>query len=90
VLGVVVLDETLQAGGPEVFALAAAVVVVIVATAALARGEAATLATGGDERVTSVHGPETALDANSRAPAAVMSEAHPAVRPPTRVPQVLY
>ncbi len=42
-LGVVVLGETLNAYGPKSFVLAAAVSVVIVATVALARGEAATL-----------------------------------------------
>jgi drug/metabolite transporter (DMT)-like permease len=43
ILGITVLHETLRVDGPEVFALAAAVIVVIVATAALARGEAATM-----------------------------------------------
>ncbi|WP_406817546.1 DMT family transporter [Mycobacterium sp. M23085] len=43
VLGVTVLGETLGAKGPAVFALVAAVVVVIVATTALARGEAASM-----------------------------------------------
>jgi hypothetical protein len=43
ILGIAVLNETLRVGGAEVFALAAAVIVVIVATAALARGEAATM-----------------------------------------------
>ena len=54
VLGVGVLGETLNADGPEMFALAAAVAVVIVATWALARGEAATVAghTGPDAEVT--------------------------------------
>ena len=42
-LGVLVLGETLDAGGPEVFVLVAAVAVVIVATVALARGEAASM-----------------------------------------------
>jgi hypothetical protein len=40
-LGVLVLGETLNASGPEAFELIAAVSVVIVATIALARGEAA-------------------------------------------------
>jgi drug/metabolite transporter (DMT)-like permease len=44
VLGVTVLGETLDAAGLEWFALAAAAVLVIVATVALARGEAATMA----------------------------------------------
>jgi drug/metabolite transporter (DMT)-like permease len=44
VLGVIVLGETLDARGPEVIALAAAVAVIILATWALARGKAATMA----------------------------------------------
>ncbi|MDD4868904.1 MAG: DMT family transporter [Mycobacterium sp.] len=43
ILGVVVLGETLDAHGPKAFVLVAAVAVVIIATMALARGEAATL-----------------------------------------------
>ncbi len=43
-LGVLVLGETFNAGGPEAFVLVAAVAVMIVATIALARGEAATMA----------------------------------------------
>jgi hypothetical protein len=46
VLGVTVLEETLRADGIGWFVLAAAVVVVIVATVGLARGEAATMAAG--------------------------------------------
>ncbi|OBB63721.1 MULTISPECIES: DMT family transporter [unclassified Mycobacterium] len=42
-LGIFVLGETLHADGPKAFVLIAAVAVVIVATAALARGEAATM-----------------------------------------------
>lgn len=42
-LGVLVLNETLNTDGPKAFVLIAAVSVVIVATVALARGEAATL-----------------------------------------------
>lgn len=45
-LGVFVLKETLEAGGPEAILLIAAVVTVIVATVALARGEAASMAAG--------------------------------------------
>jgi len=45
-LGVTVLGETLGADGPQLIALVAAVVVVIVATTALARGEAATVTAG--------------------------------------------
>jgi drug/metabolite transporter (DMT)-like permease len=42
-LGIFVLDETVNATGPKAFVLIVAVVVVIVATVALARGEAATM-----------------------------------------------
>ena len=52
-LGIFVLGETLNAPGPaEAFVLVAAVVVVIVATVALARGEAATMSrrTGRDAK----------------------------------------
>jgi drug/metabolite transporter (DMT)-like permease len=54
VLGITVLGETLHATGPKIFALAAAVLVVIVATWALARGKAATIAarTGRDVKTT--------------------------------------
>jgi drug/metabolite transporter (DMT)-like permease len=45
-LGVLVLAETLNTDGPKVFTLIAAAVLVIVATIALARGEAATIAAG--------------------------------------------
>lgn len=45
-LGVIVLEESLRVDGPEVPVLIAAVAVVIVATVALARGEAATIAAG--------------------------------------------
>jgi drug/metabolite transporter (DMT)-like permease len=48
VLGVVVLGETFQTPGPEMVVLVAAVLVVIAATTALARGEAATMAAGAD------------------------------------------
>jgi len=47
VLGVTVLGETLDTPGPQMFVLVAAVVSVIVATTALARGEAATMAADG-------------------------------------------
>ncbi|SON61768.1 hypothetical protein MSIMFI_03286 [Mycobacterium simulans] len=46
VLGITVLKETLEANGPEWILLIAAAVLVIVATVALARGEAATMAAG--------------------------------------------
>jgi glucose uptake protein GlcU len=45
-LGVLVLRETLNTDGPKVFTLIAAAVLVIVATIALARDEAATIAAG--------------------------------------------
>lgn len=52
VLGVLVLGEHLQAGGLEDVAVAVSVVLIIAATAALARGEAATIAatSGGSDR----------------------------------------
>lgn len=46
VLGVTVLGESLRADGPEWVVLIAAVVLVLVATVALARGEAASMAAG--------------------------------------------
>jgi hypothetical protein len=46
VLGVIVLGETFKATGPAAFVLVAAVVMVIIATVALARGEAASMAAG--------------------------------------------
>ncbi|OMB92240.1 hypothetical protein A5739_08250 [Mycobacterium colombiense] len=42
-LGVLVLEETMNASGPRAFVLIGAVAVVIIATIALARGEAATI-----------------------------------------------
>lgn len=52
VLGVTVLGETLEADGPEWLLLVASAVVVIIATVALARGEAATMAAGAGRNVT--------------------------------------
>lgn len=54
ILGVTLLGETLIADGIEWFGLVAAVVVMIAATAGLARGEAATMAAGAgrDMRIT--------------------------------------
>jgi hypothetical protein len=54
VLGVTVLAETLEAGGREWFVLVVGVVMVIVATVGLARGEAASMAAGAgrDVRIT--------------------------------------
>ena len=56
-LGVLLLDETFDVGGPEVFVLVAAVAVVVVATVGLARGEAASIAaeTGHDLKTTNQH-----------------------------------
>jgi drug/metabolite transporter (DMT)-like permease len=54
VLGVLVLGETLDADGPELFALIAAATVVIVSTIALARGEAASLAAGAGRDVVAI------------------------------------
>ena len=54
VLGVLVLGETLDADGPELFALITAATVVIVSTIALARGEAASLAAGAGHDVVAV------------------------------------
>lgn len=51
VLGVAVLGETLAAGGPQLFALAASVLLVVAATVGLARGEAATMAAGADTQI---------------------------------------
>ena len=51
-LGVAVLGESLQAPRPEMFVLLAAVALVIVATVALARGEAVTIAAGPRRRET--------------------------------------
>jgi hypothetical protein len=53
-LGVLVLGETMRADGPEVFALIAAAVMVIVSTIALARGEAASISAGAGRDVVSV------------------------------------
>jgi hypothetical protein len=53
-LGVLVLNETLNADGPEVFALIGAAVLVVVSTIALARGEAASLAAGAGRDVVAV------------------------------------
>lgn len=53
VLGVTVLGESLDTPGPELFVLVAAVVAVIFATTALARGEAASMAADGGDQPTS-------------------------------------
>jgi hypothetical protein len=49
-----VLNETLNAHGPQVFALIGAAVLVVVSTVALARGEAASLAAGTGRDVVAV------------------------------------
>ncbi len=69
VLGVTLLGETLDADGPEMLALAASVVVVVVATVALARGEAATM-TGGEDVAIPAADLERCPDARAVAPAA--------------------
>jgi hypothetical protein len=50
-LGVLVLGETLNASGARLLTLLAAGVVVVFATIALARGEAATIAAGAGQDV---------------------------------------
>jgi drug/metabolite transporter (DMT)-like permease len=50
-LGVLVLGETLNASGPRLLTLVAAGVLVVIATIALARGEAATIAAGAGQDV---------------------------------------
>jgi drug/metabolite transporter (DMT)-like permease len=52
ILGIAVLGEALRVDGTDVFALVAAMVVMIVATVALARGEAATMEAVNKRRVT--------------------------------------
>jgi EamA domain-containing membrane protein RarD len=54
VLGILVLSETLDADGAELFVLIAAAVVVVVSTIALARGEAASIAVGAGRDVVAV------------------------------------
>ena len=60
-LGVTMLGETLGADGMELIALAVAPVVVIVATAALARGEAASMAASDERQLTGSRLPVPAL-----------------------------
>lgn len=50
ILGMAVLGETLNTAGPRMFVLLAGVVLVLVATVALARGEAATMSTDEPEQ----------------------------------------
>lgn len=63
ILGIVVLGETLAAGGWEWFVLAVTAVVVIVATVGLARGEAATVSAGAGRDVKSNERPTAASQA---------------------------
>jgi drug/metabolite transporter (DMT)-like permease len=66
-LGVILLSETFDVEGAEVFVLVAAVVTVIVATVGLARGEAASMAagTGRDVRITEPPGGHRSDDAGA-------------------------
>ena len=50
ILGIAVLGETLHTGGPRKFVLLAGVILVFIATVALARDEAATMSTGAAEQ----------------------------------------
>jgi drug/metabolite transporter (DMT)-like permease len=61
-LGVILLSETFDVEGPAVFVLVAAVVLVIVATVGLARGEAASMAAGAgrDLKITGQPGDDAA------------------------------
>jgi hypothetical protein len=74
-LGVTVLGETLGADGPELIVLAVAVVVLIVATAALARGEAASMAAGDERQLLGSRLPLAALDPASAVMAGATSQA---------------
>jgi len=74
-LGVTVLGETLGADGPELIALAVAVVVVIVATAALARGEAASMAACDERQLTGSGLPVAPLEGASAVSAGATSRA---------------
>jgi hypothetical protein len=77
-LGVTVLGETLGADGPEMIALVIAVALVVVATTALARGEAATMtateAASERRRVNRSGLPATASDAGSLLAVAATSQ----------------
>lgn len=63
ILGIIVLQETLAAGGWEWFVLAGTLVVVIVATVGLARGEAASMSAGAGRDVKSSSRPAAATQA---------------------------
>jgi drug/metabolite transporter (DMT)-like permease len=75
VLGVTVLGETLDADGLEFIALAAAVAVVVVATTALARGEAATMVAGDGRQLTGSRLAVAALDPASAVVVGATSQA---------------
>jgi drug/metabolite transporter (DMT)-like permease len=64
-LGITVLGETLGADGTEMITLVAAVALVFVATTALARGEAASMAAGDAGQPTGPRNPVTPLDSDS-------------------------
>jgi drug/metabolite transporter (DMT)-like permease len=70
VLGVTVLGERLDTPGPQMFILVAAVVAVVIATTALARGEAATMVADGDGRPAFPDPDVAALPAHAVAPSA--------------------
>jgi drug/metabolite transporter (DMT)-like permease len=74
-LGVTVLGETLGADGPQLIGLAAAVAVVIVATTALARGEAASMAAVDERQLTGSPPPVAAWDTASQVMAGASSRA---------------
>jgi drug/metabolite transporter (DMT)-like permease len=57
ILGITVLGETLRVDGTEVFVLVVAMIVMIVATVALARGEAATMEAVNRRRMTAARRP---------------------------------
>ena len=61
-LGVIVLGETIQADGAEIFWLIVGLVGVIVGTVALARGEAATIAAGSGRDVVTTEQPAARSD----------------------------
>lgn len=76
-LGVLVLGESLHVSGPAISVLVAAVALVVVATAALARGEAVTMAAGFDEES---HRPGAAGTGSTASPSASVGPAYSSVR----------
>lgn len=87
-LGVVVLGESLQAPGPEVVVLVAAVALVVVATVALARGEAVTMAAG-PEGEAAVRRPAAAYAGAGASPKSTVGVAYSSVQYPADRPQVV-